>query len=249
MNMQDHSYLGSGKLLLREFGSAAPFDDAGNCSALTLSPQTNQLNLADYTQPGGGNRNTVDRVTGVNMSYTFHDYAPSNFARSLRGTTAAVAAGTVTDEELVAYKGGFTPFAKIASALTTVEPAGGGTAYVAGTDYVFQDGGIYIPPTSSIPDPVAGAENIQVTYTNPAQKVTQALVNPAKQYEALFVGLKEAQSGKAVRIRAHKVSGGVLQEMGLISENYGAGTVDGALLADTTKGAGLSKYFIVEQVD
>lgn len=249
MTMQDHSYLGSGKLMLREFGSATPFDDAGNCSALTLSPQANTLSLPDYTQPGGGERNRVDRVTGVNMSFTFHDFAPSNFARSLRGTTAAVAAGTVTDEELVAYKGGFTPFERIASALTTVEPAGGGTAYTAGTDYVFQDGGIFIPSTSTIPDPVAGAANIQVTYTNAAQKVTQALVNPAKQYEALFLGLNEAQSGKEVRVRIHKISGGVLQELGLLGEQYGAGTVEGGLLTDTSKGAGLSKYFTVEQVD
>lgn len=246
--MQDHSYLGSGKILIREYGASAPFEEIGNCSALSFSPQVNTLSLQDFTKPGGGTRNRVDRVTETQMSLTFHDFAAANFARFLRGSTTSVAAGTVTDEELVAYKGGFTPFEKIASALTTVEPAGGGTAYVEDTDYTFQDGGIFIPTGSAIPAPVGGAANIQVTYTNVAQEVTQAFVNSAKQYEMLFLGLNEAQSGKPVRVRAHRVSGGVLEQLGLLGEEYGAGTAGGALLADTTKGVGLSQYFTWEAV-
>lgn len=247
--MQDQSYLGSGKILMREFGSAAAFEEVGNCSLLTFSPQVNTLSLQDFTKPGGGTRNRVDRVTEVQTSLTFHDFAGANFSRFMRGSVTTVAAGTVTDETLVAYKGGFTPLAKIANAVTTVEPAAGGTAYTAGTDYVFQDGGIFIPSTSTITNPVGGAANIQVTYTHAAQDVTQAFVTSAKQYEMLFLGLNEAQSGKAVRVHAHKVSGGVIEQLGLIGEEYGAGTVGGGLLADTTKGVGLSQYFTVEQVN
>ena len=247
--MQDHSYLGSGKLLIREYGSATPFVEVGNCSALTFSPQTNKIALADHTQPGGGERNSVERLTGVEMSYTFHDFAKENFAIALRGTSTNVIAGTVTDEDVVAYKGGFTPLAKIASGITTVKGASGSTTYTVGTDYVFQDGGIYIPAGSSIPAPVAGAANIKVTYTNAAQSVVQALVLTARQYEMLFLGLDEAQSGKRVRVRAHKVSGGVMQQMGLIGEEYGQGEVPGSLQTDTSKGVGLSKYFTWEAED
>jgi len=246
--MDDFSYLGSGKILMREFGATAPFEEVGNCSVLSFSPQTTTITLPDYTQPGGGTRNRVDRVGDVEISYTFHDFAGDNFARALRGSVADVVAGSAAAESVIAYKDGYTPLAKIASGITSVEPVGGGTPYVAGDDYEFRDGGLFIPSDSAIPAPVAGAANIDVDYTYAAQEVTQALVNPAKQYELLFLGLNEARSGKAVRVRAHKVSGGVLEQLGLIGQEYGAGTVGGALLADTTKGAGLSKYFTVEQV-
>lgn len=247
--MKDHSYLGSGKTLIREYGAAAPFDEIGNCSALTLSPQEEKKNLPDHTNPGGGNRNEVARLTGVECAYTFHDFAAENFARTLRSSVTALAAGNILDEDVVAYKGGFTPLAKVASGITAVKGASGSTTYTSGTDYEFRDGGIFLPADSSIPVPTAGAPNIKVTYANAAQKRVEALTQSAKQYEMLFVGLNEAQSGKRVRVHVHKVSGGLLASMGLIGEDYGAGEVTGGLMADTTKGTGLSQYFTVTMED
>ena len=52
----DYSFLGSGIVLIREWGSNLPFQEIGNCSAFNLAPQTNQIALPDHTQPGGGNR-------------------------------------------------------------------------------------------------------------------------------------------------------------------------------------------------
>lgn len=247
--MKDHSYLGSGKLLIREFGAATAFEEVGNCSALTFSPQEEKKNLVDYTNPGGGNRNEVARLTGVETAYTFHDFAAENFARALRSSVTTVAAGNVTDEDVVAYKGGFTPLAKVATGITSVKGASGATTYTVGTDYEFRDGGIFIPTGSSIPAPVAGAANIKVTYANAAQKRVEALTQSAKQYEMLFVGLNEAQSGKRVRVHAHKVSGGLMASMGLLGDDYGGGDVTGGLMADTTKGTGLSQYFTVTLED
>ena len=60
---QDYSYLGSGIILIREWGSNAAFAEIGNCSAFSVSPQVNNLTLADFTNPGGGIQNRVDRVT------------------------------------------------------------------------------------------------------------------------------------------------------------------------------------------
>lgn len=248
--MEDKSYIGSGNILIREKGAAAPFVEVGNCSALTLSPQENVLQQQDHTKPGGGLRNQVRRVTGVDMAYTFHDFAPENFARALRANVETVAAGTATSEAAVAYKGGYTPLAKIATAITSVVPAGGGTAFTAGDDYELRDGQLYIPSGSTITDPVAGAANVEVTYTYAAQKKVQALVNPNKQYEVVFMGLNEAQSGKRTRITCHKVSGGVLQSFAALGEDYGAGEVNGALLADTSKtGVGISQYATIEMED
>lgn len=247
--MEDYSYLGSGMIHFREYAAAAPFIEAGNCSALAFSPQTEKKELLNFTLPGGGKQNEVDRLSGVEMAYTFHDFSPDNLARGLRGAATETAGGTATDEEIVAYKGGFTPFARIPTALTSVEPEGGGTPYTVGTDYEFRNGGIYIPSTSTITDPLAGAANIQVTYTYATQSKVQALISSAKQYEVIFTGLNEARSGKAVRITAHKVSGGVLAQFAALGEDYGAGEVTGSLLMDATKvGDAISKYFTVEIV-
>lgn len=245
----DYSYLGSGHLLVREYGAAGPFLAIGNCSALEFAPQVNTVQLTDFTSPGGGPRNRVDRVTDVQFNFTFHDFHGENFARFLRGTSAPVVAGTATAEAVVGYKGGWTPLAKYAATITSVEPVGGGVPYVAGTDYELDNGGIFVPSGSAIPAPVAGAANFEIDYTYGAHTVTEALVNSAKQYTLIFVGLNEARSGKAVRVTAHKVSGGVLASLGLLGEDYGGGEVSGSLIADTTKGAGLSKYLQILQVD
>ncbi|WP_127158488.1 hypothetical protein [Xanthomonas arboricola] len=244
--MDDYSYLGSGKVLIREFGAAAPFEEVGNVSALNFSPQTNTITLADSTKPGGGTRNRVDRVTEVQMAYTFHDFAPGNFARALRGTVTTVAAGNVVAEPVVAYPGGFIPLARRATAITSVKNPAGTTTYDAGADYELRDGGLFIPADSDIPAPVNGAANLIIAYSHGAAKRVEALTTSQKQYEVLFLGLNEARSGKEVRVHAHKVSGGVMAQLGLIGEEYGSGEVTGALLADTSKGAGLSQYFTVD---
>lgn len=247
---QDHSYIGSGSILIREFGAAAPFLSCGNCSSLNFAPQEEAKQIKDNTQPGGNKRNEVRRLAGVDMSYTFHDFSAENFARGLRADVDTIAAGTATAETRVAYKGGYTPLSKIATAITSVEPVGGGVPYTAGTDYELRDGQLYLPSSSTIPEPVAGAANCEVDYSYAAQKKVQALVNSNKQYEVMFVGLNEAQSGKRVRVHAYKVSAGVLQQMALIGDDYGAGEVGGSLLPDASKtGEGISQYFVVEMED
>jgi len=243
----DYSYLGSGSILVREYGSAAPLLSLGNCSALTLSPQEDVKSLLDFTQPGGNKRNEVRRLTGVDVSYTFHDYSAENFAIGLRSSASGVTAGTATDEDAVAYKGGYTNLAKLAATITEVTNQAGTVTYDEDTDYELRDGVLFVPEGSTIPAPVGGAPNVKVTYTYAAQKKVEALVNSNKQYELVFIGLNEARSGKRTRVVLHKVSGGVLQEMALIGEEYGAGQVNGSLLSDGTKtGAGISQYFTFE---
>jgi len=249
MQSPDYSYLGSGLVLMKEYGTAAPFVSVGNCSALSFAPQVNTLQLNDFTAPGGAVRNRVDRINDVQFSLTFHDFNADNFARFLRGTSAAKTAGTATDTLLLAFKGGFTPLPNIASAITSVKAASGNTTYTAGTDYELVNGGLYIPPASAIPNPSGSTANLKVSYQYQAQTTTQALVQPAGHYTLLFAGLNEARSGKPVQITAHKVSGGVMSNLGLIGEEFGAGEVTGSLMTDTAQSTGLSQYFQIVVVD
>ncbi|MCC4600305.1 hypothetical protein [Xanthomonas melonis] len=243
INSPDYSYLGSGELHLRKRGAAKPFRGVGNCSAFSFSPQTNRVSLLDNTQPGGGNRNSVDRVTEVQVSFTMHDFSADNFADVLRGTATSVAAGNAIDELVVAYKDGVTPLLNLANDITAVKPITGSTVYVKGEDWDIKNGALYVPAGSAITEPVAGAANLKVSYGYGAAERLQALVNPNEEYELLFLGFNEARSGKKVRAQAYRVSGGVIGELALIGEQYGAGTVTGTLSKDTSKPAGVSQYF------
>ncbi len=251
--MRDYSYLGSGKIYVREYAANEALVEVGNCSALNLSPQEDVKTLLNHTEPGGGTQNEVTRVTGVEFSYTFHDFSPANLARALRGETAAVAGGAVATEEHAAYEGGFVMFNKVPdtdATITVTDAATGATTYVAGTDYEVRDGGIFILDGTSIPAPVAGAANIDVAYTAKASTKLQALVTSDKQYEFVFVGLNEAQSGKVARIHCFRVNHGVMSQLAAIGQEHGAGEVSGKLMIDTTKsGVGTSKYFTVELED
>jgi len=130
----DYSYLGAGKCMLREFGAAAPFIEVGNCSALSFGITEQAISQKDYTKPGGGTFNEVKRVEGVDCNMTLCELSPKNLARALMGGTTNTAAGTGTDVPVVAYEGGFTPLPHVPLAIQSVEPAGGGAAYVEGTD-------------------------------------------------------------------------------------------------------------------
>ncbi len=141
----DYSYIGSGKVYLREAGAAAGLIEVGNCSALNFSVTEDEKTLRDYTKGGGGAYNEVRIVTAVEVSMTLHDLSASNLARVLYGETSEVAEASVTNEEHVGYKGGFVPFNFIpkATVAPVVEAAEGldagtranATAYALG-DYL-----------------------------------------------------------------------------------------------------------------
>jgi hypothetical protein len=241
--MSDYSYLGSGKIYMREAGASAPLVEIGNASKLDFGVTEETKELKDFTQAGGGTYNEVRRVSAVEMSLTVHDLSPENLARAVYGTSTVVTAGTATDEALTARKGGINPLAKIPTAITNVKK--GATTYVAGTDYELRAGGLYIPSTSTIVD----ADAITCSYTYGGQDVVQALVTSGKEYEVLFAGLNEARSGKETRVHAYRVKLGATSALALLGENYAGLEIKGKLLKDTTKnGTTVSQYFKADMV-
>ncbi len=244
MARTDYSYIGSGRILARRRGSAEAYRELGNCSALTLGVETETKSLRDFRSPGGGTYNQVDRITAVTLSVTAHDLSPQNIALALYGTTEAVTGGTVTEEAAVAYKGGYVVLEGNPSAVAAIEPAGGGAAYVAGTDYILQHGAIFIPATSAIVAPTTPTTpNIEVTYTDKKGDMVQALAAAAAELELVFLGLNEADSGSAVTVRAWRAKFGPASSIPLIGDDYAALEMSGALLADASKTGGESQYF------
>lgn len=245
MARQTYAYLGSGMIKMRQVGAEAPLIAVGNCSALTFGAQLDSKELKNFTKPGGGTYAKVDRVSSVTVNLSAHDINGANLARASGGAYSSQAAGTVTDEEIVAYKGGTTVLSRPPSSITSVEPAGGGTAYVVDVDYFVTPAGLDIPAASAIPAPVdATTPNIQVTYANTVQTIVQAMVNSGLEYEMVFEGLNEAESDKPVIVYAYRVKFAPAQAINFIGDDFAVLELTGTSLADANKvGAGISQYW------
>lgn len=243
--MADYSYIGSGKIYVREYGAAAGRKEIGNCSRLSLSVSEESKKLLDHTQPGGGTYNEVRRIQAVEATIVMHDLSPENFARALFGASTAVSASTVTDEDVTAYLGAFVPFAKVPSGSVVVTNSAGSTTYVAGTDYEVVPGGINILTGGAI----TNAQALKVDYAYAVQDRVESLTSSAKDYEIIAVIQNEARSGKVVTIRMHRMKIGAAREISLIGDDHAALEVSGELQKDTAiTTAGLSQYATISLV-
>jgi len=238
--MPDYSYIGVGQVYLRDINGAGGLLPIGNVSALNLAVQEEAKELQDYTAAGGGTRNEVRRVKGVEAKIKLHDLDPANLSLALYGDATAVAASTATDEAITAKLGALIPLAHVSPTTVVVTNVGATITYVANTDYVVKNGGIFIPATgSAITDGLA----LLVDYAYAAQDVVEALTNAAGEYEMVFDGVNEARSGKAAVVRVHRIRFGAASSIDLIGDDFAGLELTGKVLTDTTQGAGLSRFF------
>lgn len=243
--LADQSYIGKGRVFLAPYGGGGGFE-VGNVSKLEFSVSEEKKELLDHTSAGGGKRNSLSRITGVNVAMTLHDLNADNLKAAVFGAKASVAAGTVVDEAITGYLGGLSRTAfQIDTAVAPVVTHTSGTpTYVAGTDYEVTSAGIIALDGGAITD----AQALKIDYTKDAGNVVEALTTTAQEYVLTFVGLNEAQSGKAVTIDIWRIKFGPLSNLSVIGDDFAALELAGEALSDSTKvGASISKYFKVTQ--
>lgn len=97
--MPDYSYIGRGRVLIKEYGASGTGAFVGDVSALTLRINEDIKELEDFTQVGGGTYNEVRRIQSVELTATLHDFSPENLAMVLYGTVTT-ATGTATLQAL-----------------------------------------------------------------------------------------------------------------------------------------------------
>jgi len=239
------SFIGKGSFSARVKGSAAGMLPFGNVSAASVSVTEDKKELLDYQSAGGGQANALRRIQTVELALTMRDFTAANIAKALFGSASVVAAGTGVTETVTGYHDALTPLGKAGVTNLVVKDATDTTTYVAGTDYDLLRSGLWIYSAGDITD----GETLHLTYNHPAQNVVEALVNAGLEYEVFLDGLNEAQSGKAVAIRFHRLRFGPVQSWGLIADDYGEIALTGDLLKDTTiTTAGLSQYMKVAYV-
>ncbi len=242
--MADYSYIGSGKIYMRDRNGTGGLLEIGNVSKLEIGTEEETKELRDYRSPGGGVVNEVRRITGVTMAMTLHDLSPKNLALALYGTTSTVTSGSVSDETVTAKTGALVRLAHANPTNVTVTNSEGNTTYVAGTDYEVRPGGIFILSTGSI----SNGATLKVDYNYAAQDVVQALESAAGEYELVFEGLNEARSGKPVIVDVWRCRFGAAKSIGWIGDDYAGLEVEGKALKDADKPAGTSQYFRVTLV-
>lgn len=240
MLQTDYSYIGVGQVFLRDRNGEGGLVPIGNCSALNFAVQEETKELRDHTAAGGGMRNEVRRITGVECGITMHDLSAANLAIALYGSADAVAGATISQEIITVTKGALVKLAHVAPTEVVVTENTDETpdTYVLGTDYEVRAGGIWFPADSTI----EGAA-VRVAYEHPGYDVVQALIAAAGEYELLFEGVNEARSGKEAVVNAHRVRFGPAANLGLISDDYAGLELTGKLLSDDSQSAGVSRFF------
>jgi hypothetical protein len=87
---------------------------------------------------------------------------------------------------------------------------------------------------------------IAVGYTNLAVDVVEAMTNSGDEFEMVFDGLNEAESGKPVVVTAHRIKWSPTSGLGFIGDEFGELPLEGSVLSDAAiTGAGLSRFFKV----
>jgi hypothetical protein len=237
--MAEYSFIGKGEVFMRIKGAASKLRPVGNVTELNIAINEDEKSLQDFQNAGGGKVNSLRRVQDAQVSMAMSDFQSENIGLAVFGNASAIVAGSVTGESVTGYLDGLIRLANVgpSSVVLTSDPAG--TTYTEGVDYDIKTAGLYVPPGATFADAAA----LLVDYDYGAQQVVEALMNSAQDYELVFSGLNEAQSGKAVVVDLHRVKFGATSGLPLIGDDFGSLPLTGEALKDTTKGAGESAFF------
>ena len=173
------TYIGKGKVFLD-----GRF--MGNVSKFTYGGEEEKVELPDFTAVGGGNYDSVSRITALKIGIEVHDFSAENVSLGLFGSVVAVAAGAIIDEPVSARSvlDRLVPTAYMID--TTVAPvvtdSTGVTTYVPNVDYTVSAAGITPLSTGSI----TASESLLIDYTKRSLNVVHALTNSGAECELVF---------------------------------------------------------------
>jgi len=241
---KDESYLGVGKVWARQYGSTAAMRHVGNVSKLSIKQKLKTIDIKDYTKPGGGTRNKIERVDSVTVDMTWLEFLAENLVLACGGTSTNVPSATVATEPVTFVKGGLIRLAHPITSVTEVKS--GTTTFAEGTDYVVSPGGLFIPEDSTV---VAGAGT--VTYEHPTYDQVEAVTQMSTELEMFFEGLNEANSDTPMLVELWRVHMPPVDELALLtgSDNPAEMSFSSEALRDATKtAANASQFYRVRKV-
>lgn len=241
---RNRSFRGGGAIYLRQRDlTGEQFFAVGNADNLSFAINEERQTQRNFQVPGGGNIASQSSITDVTATLNALSLNPQIMAVALRGLVETETGESVTGETHVAYKDNFVPFSELPNLdeTITVTDAGATETYVAGTDYLVRNNGIFIANDGTIDD----ADTIVVNYTSKDSYKIQAITRGAVEYEVFFDGFNEADESKAVTVRCHRVSFSPSQALSLITEDFGALPLEFEVLSADGFTGNESSYFVV----
>lgn len=241
---KDESYLGVGKVWARRYGSTEAMRHVGNVSKLSIKQKLKTIDIKDYTKPGGGTRNKIERIDSVTVAMTWLEFMTENLVLACGGTSTNVPSATVATEPITFVKGGLIRLAHPITSVTEVKT--GSTSFTEGTDYMVSPGGLFIPEDSTV---AAGPGT--VTYEHPTYDQVEAATKMSTELEMFFEGLNEADSDTPVLAELWRVHMPPVDELALLtgSDNPAEMSFSSDLLRDASKtAANASQFYRVRKV-
>ncbi|MBV2132049.1 hypothetical protein KRX52_04460 [Pseudomonas sp. MAP12] len=240
------AFLGAGKQYLEDLDDPKGLIFIGNCNSLNYEAAAEEIDEPDFTTPGGGLDNSVQRISALTVAYNARHFKAANMARALYGSATDVAAGTVTSETHVAHKGALILLANPGATNVIVKSADGLTTHTLDTDYTLDPAGF---PVILEGGAIADASTIKVDYSYAKHATIQALVTSGKRYRHVFVGLNEARSGKPVVIELFIVKHSPAS-LSFIGSEFQGMEFTAKVQKDPSKvGVGLSQYMVIKDVE
>jgi hypothetical protein len=241
-------YSGQGIVMLAKRdanGEPMGFTPIGNVSDLKISVSVSTI---EHKESQTGQRAIDLRLTTETksaLSMTVENFIAANLADALRGSNTQKMGGTVTAEPVKAYLGKVVALKHIR--VSNVAVKDGASTLVAGTDYEVNEdaGSIRFKDTIS---GVADGDTLSVSYSYGAQVQVDALTEGAKELYMRFEGLNTAEGNVPVVVEVFKFLTDPLKELSLISDSIQQFTLEGSVLADSTKTSG-SKFFRVTKLN
>ena len=230
MPTTNEQYIGSGIVY-------AGGRDVGNMSKLALSIETDSKTRPNY-RGGGGNAAVVELVKAVKLTATLDSFNNENIAMALRGTVSELTGAAVTDENVPAVLDRLCRTDNMIDLSQPVTVKVGALAKVKDVDYTLTAAGI-IPLKGGT---IASAAEMLVSYKSVTGSVLEALVNSGEELTIVFDGVNE-NTGKRSVMDVYRWKPAPTSGLDLISDDFAEFDIEGEVLADSTKGAGLSKFF------
>lgn len=260
----NHYFSGQGVVMIGSrdpvTGNPIGLRPVGNVPDMKIAIGTTVL---DHKGSQDGQRATDKRLqteVKVSCSITLENWNAVNLAKALRGDQAPISAGSVLDEEVMAYPGLVSGLKYIK--VTNVVVQQGATTLteytdgVAAWDYkVNQDAGsimlndgVAVAYAGYVPtSPPESGDELTVSYNYAAQYLVDAMTQPLTENWLRFEGLNTVEENSPVIVDVFRFSNDPLRELALLSDTFGQFVIEGACLKDDTRLTG-SKYFSIKKL-
>lgn len=238
---QPKVFKGVGTVYARRLGVAnAPMRDLGDVEQLKVANRSNSMTWKQHKRPGGGNLARLDTLEGVDLSVQMQEWTEDNLAMLLQGQVITLDAETVTGEQIVLQPGSLSP-TEFPGPTSIVLTKVSDSSPIASSAVVLSAAGVRVPDDSAV---ITGPTPAFIAYTSTAAKRIEPYIEAGAEYELLFDGLNEADSGRPCVVRLWRWKAPPAEELAFIDgENPGKLLAKGELLADPSRAADESPFW------